>query len=192
MTVATCPAPVGGNGVAACTNGICQITCSTGYHRCGTMCLQNNSLLSCGTTSTPAACTPCTVPANGAATCSGTPLECGVNCTTGYHACGTGATSTCVINGSTAVTSCGNSCTVCTAPANGTVTCSAAGACVRACNAGYHLCGTAAAGTCVANNSVASGCTAGGCTACADPANGNPSCNGAVCGVTCSAGFHGC
>ena len=123
--------------------------------------------MSCGTTATTAACTPCTVPANGTATCNGTPLACGVACTTGYHLCGTGATSTCVINGSTAITSCGNNCTVCTAPTNGTVTCSAAGNCVRACNTGFHLCGTGANANCVANNSVASGCSANGCTACA-------------------------
>jgi len=188
----TCPAPVGGNGVAACTNGTCSVTCNTGYHRCGNMCLLNTSPLSCGTTATTAACTPCTVPANGTATCGGNPLACGVNCTTGHHQCGTGANATCVINGSTAITSCGNNCTVCTAPANGAVTCSAAGQCVRTCNTGYHLCGSPANGTCVANNSVASGCTANGCTACAAQANATAVCSGTTCSVTCGTGFHGC
>src|SRR5204862_5108004 len=88
--------------------------------------------------------------------------------------------------------SCGNNCTVCTAPANGTVTCSAAGTCVRACNTGFHLCGAGANATCVANNSVASGCTANGCTACATPTNGAAACSGNTCSVTCATNFHGC
>src|SRR5678815_1443007 len=137
----TCPAPVGGNGVAACKNNLCTINCNTGYHRCGMVCALNNSVMSCGTTATTAACTPCPAPANGTATCDGTPLQCGVDCTTGYHQCGTAANPTCVVNGSMDITSCGNNCTVCTAPTNGTVTCSAGGQCVRACNTGYHLCG---------------------------------------------------
>ncbi|HEY5451672.1 MAG TPA: hypothetical protein VIQ54_23115, partial [Polyangia bacterium] len=193
-TAATCPAPVGGNGVAACTNNTCTLNCNTGYHRCGMMCAQNNSVMSCGTTATTAACTPCPTTANGTATCDGNPLQCGIDCTTGYHLCGTGATATCVINNSTSITSCGNNCTVCTAPANGSVTCSAAGNCVRACNTGFHSCGTGANMTCVANNSVASGCTANGCTACAAPTagTGTASCSGTTCSVTCAATYHGC
>ncbi|MEP6651911.1 MAG: hypothetical protein ABJA82_01045, partial [Myxococcales bacterium] len=94
-SAATCPAPAGGNGMAVCNGSICGVVCNNGYHRCGNVCALNNSPLTCGTTAAAAACTPCAVPTNGTATCDGTPLACGVNCTTGYHACG----SACIVNG---------------------------------------------------------------------------------------------
>ena len=149
--------------------------------------------MSCGTTATTAACTPCTMPANGTATCNGTPLACGINCTTGLspvrHGRGrdvrdqrqhqpslrAGTAAPCARRRRTAPS-----------PA------APPGACVRACNTGFHLCGTGANATCVANNSVASGCTANGCTACATPANATAVCSGTTCSVTCATGFHGC
>lgn len=177
-----CPDPTSGHGAGVCEGGVCGITCDSGYHRCGDTCASNTSIQSCGTGAN--ACTACpTPPANGSATCSGTPLACGVACNTGYHRCG----NACVANNSTDVASCGNSCTVCHAPGNGSVTCNGS-ACVLACNTGYHLCGT----TCVANNSTDTCGTS--CGACPDPAHGSPTCTGSplTCGVTCDSGYHLC
>lgn len=177
-TAATCPAPTGGNGVAVCQGGTCGITCNAGYHRCGTSCLADTSVESCGSS-----CGPCPKPAsNGSATCAGSPLACGVRCDLGFHVCG----SSCVVNGSTSTNSCGNSCAACTAPANGSVTCNGR-SCVQACNTGYHLCN----GACLPNNSV-EGCGTASCTPCRVPANGSPTCNGTSCGFECNSNYHKC
>jgi len=49
---------------------------------------------------------------------------------------------------------------------------------------GMHHCGD----TCVSNSSIAT-CGPLSCTACTVPANGSATCDGAVCGFTCNAGF---
>ena len=58
------------------------VTCdpALGVHRCGTACVSNLNVASCGPTS----CAPCPVPPNGTATCDGT--SCGVACSPGFMA----------------------------------------------------------------------------------------------------------
>lgn len=49
---------------------------------------------------------------------------------------------------------------------------------------GMHMCGD----SCVSNTSIAT-CGPTSCTACTAPANATATCNGAICGFTCNAGF---
>lgn len=55
--------------------------CPPGTHGCEGRCVSNDAVASCGS-----ACTPCPVPANGAATCDGT--RCGISCGVGFTRCG--------------------------------------------------------------------------------------------------------
>jgi hypothetical protein len=70
------------NSVATCTGGTCGLTCTMGWHMCGSACVSDMSVMTCGTS-----CTPCTAPANATPTCDG--MACGFRCNTGYTAVGT-------------------------------------------------------------------------------------------------------
>jgi hypothetical protein len=180
-TASSCPAPTSGNGTAVCQNGACGITCNTGYHRCGSACALNTSVNTCGIGSN--ACSPCPAPpANGSATCSGTPLACGFSCNAGYHPCG----STCVSN--TSVNGCGASCAACPVPTNATgATCTGTSpVCGIVCGTGYHQCGS----SCVANTSPTN-CGAA-CSPCPTDPHGQRTCDGTLCGITCATGWHWC
>jgi hypothetical protein len=130
-----CPAVSGGQPV--CNSSACDFTCNSSFHKCGSSCLANTSVLGCGTSS----CSPCTDPANGAPTCNGT--TCDVQCDSGYHACNSNS---CLSN--TAPASCGTRCTPCpAAPANGSATC-VSGACDFSCATDYFKSGA----TCLRRN----------------------------------------
>ena len=165
----------------------------------------------------------CTAPANGSVTC--TSGSCVSTCNAGYKLCNgscipndqccggcpTGQTccngTTCV-NTSTDTSNCGSCGHTCTAPANGSVTCTS-GSCVSTCNAGYKLCN----GSCIPNDQCCGGCPAGqtccngttcvnantdpaNCGACGHtctaPANASATCSGGNCGFTCNAGYKLC
>jgi hypothetical protein len=157
-------------GSPTCGGGQCGFTCNSGYHKCGSQCLANDSAGSCGSS-----CTPCTSPSNGTATCSAA-TSCDFSCNTNFHRCG----ASCLPNN--AVSSCGSACTPCTAPANATATCSAAGACDFTCNTNYHRCGN----VCVPDDSI-SQCGAS-CQVCPGAPDGVPECAAGACRVRCSAG----
>jgi len=114
---------------------------------------------------------------------------------------------TCV-NTKTDTANCGSCGHTCTAPANGSVTCTS-GSCVSTCNAGYKLCN----GSCIPNDQCCGGCPAGqtccngttcvnantdpaNCGACGHtctaPANASATCSGGNCGFTCNAGYKLC
>jgi hypothetical protein len=73
------------NADPTCVNGACGFQCKTGFHKCGTVCNDNTSILSCGTGAT--ACAACPVPANGTPSCNG--IACDFRCETGFRKCGT-------------------------------------------------------------------------------------------------------
>ncbi len=160
------------NGRATCERGGCGVECFTGYHRCGSRCVDDRAVETCGSM-----CIPCQPVTNGVATCDG--VACGVTCAAGYHLCG-GA---CVSNASLA--SCGASCTACPVPTGGTASC-VAGACVANCATGFHAC----AGACVSNTALASCGTT--CTPCATVAGAAATCDGRACGFACAAGLGNC
>ena len=152
----------------------CLGSCAAGTHNCNGLCQSNTSPNSCGISS----CMPCSMPANGVATCDGT--SCGFTCSIGYHLCG----SACVAN--SGVANCGTaSCTACLVPANGSAVCDGL-QCGFQCATGFHSCG----GSCLANTSVESCGTS--CAACPVPPNGSATCNGTSCGIACNASFHDC
>lgn len=108
---AACSTPP--NAVPVCSGSTCDFSCASGFHRCGSQCLSDASVNSCGTR-----CSPC--PASG-----GTPV-----CTAGQ--CGI---STC----NSGFLLCGGACAPCTTPANATPRCSGA-SCSFECNPGRFLC----------------------------------------------------
>lgn len=94
------PCPAGpSNGRASCNvtaeGPSCDFSCRAGFHRCGTRCLSDASVSSCGSS-----CTPCRAPANGRATCNGT--SCDIVCNSGFFEC-CGA---CVADGSSCRSPC--------------------------------------------------------------------------------------
>lgn len=164
------PCPQVTRGSATCAGGQCGFACNSGYHKCASQCLANDSPSSCGSL-----CTPCSAPSNAAATCSATG-SCDFVCNATYHRCGT----SCVPNN--AVSSCGSACTPCTAPSNATAICSASGSCDFTCNASYHRCGD----VCVPDDSISQcGST---CQACAGAPDGTAACVSGACTVRCSGG----
>lgn len=89
---AACPAGPA-NGLASCNitaeGPRCDFTCQKGFHRCGTQCLPDSSVNSCGSS-----CTPCTPPTNGVSLCTGG--ACRFTCNTGFFECCGG----CIADGS--------------------------------------------------------------------------------------------
>lgn len=68
-------------GTASCNDGTCQLTCSSGYHKCGEDCVPDSSITQCGPS-----CVACSAPANATPTCqSGI---CDFACNSGYSRCG--------------------------------------------------------------------------------------------------------
>ncbi|HEY0880350.1 MAG TPA: hypothetical protein VGD87_02410, partial [Archangium sp.] len=177
-----------------CNGSACDFNCNPGFHRCGTVCLSNTSVDSCG-----ASCAACTAPANATRSC--TNGACGFTCDAGRRLCG-------------------GTCAACTTPANATPACSGT-SCDFACNAGYHRCGnqclpddsTASCGTrcdaCPSDPNGTALCSNGTCyltcgngtlkcgAACATcptlPANATLGCTvGNACDFTCDTGYHRC
>ena len=149
------------------------LVCGSGTHLCGSTCVSDTSVTSCGSS-----CSPCGAPVNGTATCVGG--ACGASCPSGATVCG-GA---CVLLASDASNcgACGNAC-----PSG--QSCSA-GVCGTFCASGTSLCGSsclALGGTCTSSGS--GGCAQSGMLVC--------SAGSAVCSATartsgaCSSPFSG-
>jgi len=83
-----CPGPDAGTGSAQCTlgadgGGVCSVQCGgSTSEQCGDSCYDPTDVHHCGSCSN-----DCPVPTNGTATCGGSPPNCGIACSSGYHAC---------------------------------------------------------------------------------------------------------
>lgn len=182
-----CPQP----GFCNPTSKLCG--CSPGTHLCGTACVPNTDLATCGNR-----CAPCPVPTVGSATCDGT--SCGLSCPSTHRACGrtcapcpAGATAT-TCDGEQCVATacqggrrlCSGQCDVCPTDALQTG-CSGARCVATACPGGAHECN----GQCASNTSVDS--CGSSCAPCPEPAaNGSATCDGTQCSITCTNGLTNC
>lgn len=135
------------NAVPSCNGTSCDFTCVSGFHRCGTSCLSDTSVNSCGTR-----CTPCSS-TGGTPICSGG--QCGLSsCNSGFLLCG-GACAPCTTpanamptcNGTTCSFECNpgrllcqGQCAACSTPANASPSCNGT-ACDFTCNTGYERVG---------------------------------------------------
>lgn len=146
--------------------------CRAGHHRCGGICVPDDTVNTCG-----GRCDPCPSDPNGSASCD--QGQCKLNCGSGFQACG----ERCSRPDDPAA--CGPSCTACPGDPHGRATCDGT-SCGMACETGFHLCGT----TCVADTAVSS-CGAR-CDACPTDPNGAASCNGVDCTISCSQGYRLC
>jgi hypothetical protein len=82
------------------------LTCSSGFHVCGSSCVSNNSPAHCGVS-----CTACPAPVNGTAAC--TNGRCGGVCATGFKLCSgvcIRASSACTFPCPTGMHNCGGIC----------------------------------------------------------------------------------
>jgi len=148
--VVACSAPPNGTSPTCSISGTrftsdqcvphCGFACNANYHSCGTgngtSCVSDSSA-ACGTS-----CANCTTAvAHGTESCvSGACVT--LVCNAGYHSCGSGNNSACVLDSNT---ECGTSCGNCTsAIPNGIESCSTGSCGSAVCNSGYHL----ASGTC--------------------------------------------
>ncbi|MBL8917402.1 MAG: VCBS repeat-containing protein [Myxococcaceae bacterium] len=168
----TCTPPA--NATAACVSGTCDFTCNSGFHRCGTQCVADNSPDGCGTL-----CTPCPAgPANSVRTCARSsptaPFACGWDCAMGTNRCPMGGNQ-CVP--ADYVLGCGPTCAVCSsANPNERGICGMNGICSTGC---VTQCG----GTCV--NVQTNGTHCGACnTAC----TGAERCSQGECRAFCASG----
>ncbi|MBL8938097.1 MAG: VCBS repeat-containing protein [Archangium sp.] len=161
----TCTPPA--NGTATCFSGVCDFTCQSGYHRCGTQCVADSSVDSCGTS-----CSACPAgPPNTTTTCTRAtataPYACGWDCGAGTNRCPAGG-SQCVPSDYTLA--CGPTCAVCSSTvANERGICGTNGICSTGC---ITSCGggcvnaqtnTTHCGTCNNTCAVADRCTQGEC-----------------------------
>ena len=171
----------GGTGVCNAPAGTCVLTaCGTATHLCNNACASNTSTQTCG----PSSCSPCAVPANGSAVCTGG--ACAMQCNAGYHR----NAAACEADSNTA---CGSPTTNCTtAFPHGTGACSASTASTPAscvltgCAGGYHPSGN------LCQSDLTSSCSGVNCTDAAhqDP-HGTMTCNSGVCAVaSCNQGYH--
>ncbi|HEY6475949.1 MAG TPA: hypothetical protein VI456_05160, partial [Polyangia bacterium] len=165
-------------GAASCTAGTAQpaSTCN-GSGTCVTPATKPCTPFICGSTACATTCTTNASCATGNQCSGGACVACpgGVCCASGQVNC----TGVCVTT-TNDVSNCGGCGIKCTAPTNGTVTCSAS-ACVPACGtAGTTLCGSA----CVTTASDVNNCGACG-TKCTAPTNGSTSCSASDCFPSC-------
>ncbi len=170
----TCTAPPNG-ATASCAAGVCDFTCNPGFHRCGTQCVPDSSVDTCGLN-----CTPCANgPANSVRTCtrpnSSSPFACGWDCAAGTNRCPVGG-NICVPTDYPLA--CGPTCAVCgSANPNERGLCTMSGICTTGCV-------TSCGGACVNTQANASHC--GACnTACGS----SDRCSQGECRPFCASGI---
>jgi hypothetical protein len=111
-----------------CDSALKACACDSTHHACGSQCLSNDSVDSCG-----GSCTPCPTDPHGQPGCSAN--MCTISCSGGFHECG----SSCADNTSPAT--CGTSCSPCPQQdPHGQATCTN-GSCGTQCSNGYRMCG---------------------------------------------------
>ncbi len=171
------------NGSASCMAGTCGLGCSVGYHLCGTQCLSNTSVSSCG-----ASCTACGAIANGTAGCNGTSCQIG-SCNPGYTNCDGVVSDGCNIDTLTDPKNCNGCGMQCSLP-NATAGCAGGSCTIASCNANFQDCDKKAATGCEVDTLTDNG-NCGGCgkmcTGGETCSGGNCSCGGGttLCGSTC-------
>ncbi|HLK37539.1 MAG TPA: hypothetical protein VKU41_12355 [Polyangiaceae bacterium] len=118
--------------------------------------------------------------------------SCTVACAPKFHACGTGAGTTCADDTSTA--SCGSSCTPCAGPPSG-----ATEACTAATDGGAYACGwsctsplSACGSSCVNLESDNDNCGTCGNKCSTQVTNATDTCQGGACHLSCNGGYHMC
>ena len=121
------------NGSAFCMGGTCGLNCSVGYHLCGSLCLSDSSVSSCGSS-----CSPCGSVVNGTAGCNGTSCQI-ASCLTGYANCDGVFADGCNVDTQTDPSNCSACMKVCSLP-NASAGCANSACTVASCNSGYDDC----------------------------------------------------
>ncbi|MBI5537560.1 MAG: hypothetical protein HY898_32860 [Deltaproteobacteria bacterium] len=175
------------NGTPSCVAGACQIACSAGFGNCdnnpgnGCEINLNTNVAHCG--SCPKVCSS----VNGTPSCAGG--TCSIACNPNFANCDNNVDTGCEADLKNDEQHCGNCTTICSS-SGGTPSCNN-GTCGITCASGYGDCDGNTVNGCETNiNTNLSHC--GGCGHVCSNANGNPSCNGGACGITCTAGFGNC
>lgn len=168
----TCTPPA--NGTSVCTSGVCDFTCMSGFHRCGTQCVADSSVDTCGTS-----CNACPAgPPNTTTTCARPSPTSQYAC--GWE-CGAG-TNRCPANGNQCVPTdytlaCGPTCAVCSSTvALERGVCGSNGICTTGCI-------TSCNGACV--NTQTNGSHCGACNA---VCNASDRCSQGECRAFCASG----
>lgn len=171
-----CLAPVGGR--AACSAGVCALSCSAGMHLCDSRCVADDDPNTCGSR-----CAPCpSGPVGSSPVCLS--RVCDFVCDTGLHRCGGACIST------TSPSGCGTSCSPCPTAANADPTCDGM-RCSFRCRAGFADCDRDPSNGCEADLTNPTTCNR--CdNRCTPPSNATATCDGTSCGFTCASGFHRC
>ena len=174
------------NGSASCSNGVCGITCNSGFANC-------NGLVSDGceipitTTSNCGACGVTCTNAHGGTAC--TAGACVPTCAAGWANCDGNPNNGCETPTNTA-TDCG-ACGVACALPNASSSCTTGSCQIVSCNAGFGNCDGTTSNGCETNlNTSVPHCSA--CGSACSGANGTPSCSGGSCFIACNAGFANC
>jgi hypothetical protein len=181
-------------GMQTCLNGLCSISCPTGFGDCamtGTVCQTPlNTNQNCG------ACGQvCNLP-NSTSQCTMTmtdppvPLCVVAKCNPGWANCTTSLTNGCQTNTQTDPTNCGSCGNVCTTK-NGTPVCNGGACGIGSCNPGWSHCNGSPGNDCDTPIGTVSNCSM--CGDVCSTTNGTPACVGGHCAVgTCNAPFINC
>lgn len=172
-----------------CKSGVCGVNCNTGFNDCdfnpdnGCETNLNTDVLNCSTcgkTCPAGGGTPnCVAGACGVSNCSGTLADCDGQSSNG-----------CEADLATDSNNCGSCGTQCAAT-NATVACASRTCTITGCATNFADCNKLYADGCEANlKSDVNNC--GGCSNVCSATNGTPSCNQALCSITCKAGFDDC
>jgi hypothetical protein len=186
------------NGSApACNEGLCTLTCNTGYLNCNGAgpgasplndgCETQVDAQHCGS------CTGVCSTTNGTPTCSAG--QCVMTCQPEWLDCngpavaGTPNDDGCQTHRATDVNNCGACGTKCNS-INGGPTCTN-GVCGISCNSGWSNCNVTLTDGCEVNT-AADPQRCGSCTKTCNNTNGTATCSAGVCGITCNPGFGNC
>ncbi|HEY5960606.1 MAG TPA: hypothetical protein VIV60_28830, partial [Polyangiaceae bacterium] len=178
------------NGTPTCNLGQCAVACQTNYGNCDDI-IANGC--EADLTQTVAHCgvckNKCPDTTLGTATC--VKGECGSSgCTAPYGDCDRNAANGCESNSTSDVKNCGSCGTACSLD-HATAGCSSGKCTIAGCADGWADCNLDPADGCEVNTTTDT-LHCGGCKTVCNATNGNATCAGGVCGITCGAGFDNC
>ena len=182
-----CPARA--HATPACSSGLCQIVCETGWGNC-----DGDAVNGCETdlTTTGAHCgmcgSACAPRLNGSSVCVAG--ACAGSCAPGFGDCDGDTSNGCEVTTTTNVANCGACGRLCASRANTTASCAEA-ACQYRCRDGFVDCDGDASNGCEVNVATSTD-HCGGCGRACSRTNGTPTCATGSCAIACTAGFANC
>jgi hypothetical protein len=174
------------NGTPGCANGVCSITCTSGFKNC-----DNNAANGCEVNSNTdgSNCGTCgKVCSTNHATSACTSGACVLTCAANFANCDGSVDNGCEADLKNDALHCGNCATACSS-SGGTPSCNS-GVCGITCASGMGDCDVNTAGCETNINTSLTNC--GGCGLVCSSNHGTPTCGSGTCSIACTAGYGNC